>query len=429
MSAPPTSGPPILLLIGAIVALACLFVALRYLSRKRLIDDTPTSKAQGVFIGLVELKGTAESEAPLTSYLAGERCVHYEWEIEEQWSRQVTETYQDANGKTQTWTRTESGWTNVGHDGEQPPFYLKDDTGVIRVVPMDADIEGVSSIDEVFGRGDPIYYGKGPPNAVANSDHRRRFRETVIPLHSAIYVMGQARERQDTVAPEIAHDDNAPLFVISTNTEKQISGGYDLWFALLLVVGLVAAVLGSVASSSMPGGLNWLTPASIYLVIAAFGWLWVVFNSLVSLRNNVDHAGSLIDVQLKRRSDLIPNLVSIVEGFHVHEEDTQVLVAELRAQESAEALKGLATMLSATVERYPDLVAGETFLHLQRSLVETEQRIALARDYFNEMAFFYNTRLVIMPDSIVGKMTGLRPRPLLKAENFERAPVEVKLVN
>jgi len=88
------------------------------LRRKRLIDDVPTSKTQGVFIGLAELKGTAESEVPLTSYLAGISCVQYVWQVDEHWSRTVHETYTDAKGHTQTRTRTESGWTKVAGGGE-----------------------------------------------------------------------------------------------------------------------------------------------------------------------------------------------------------------------------------------------------------------------------------------------------------------------
>lgn len=427
-------GLILMLIIWVIVAFTCLFGAFRSLSRKRLIDDTPTSKTQGVFIGLVELKGTAESEMPLTSYLSEIRCVQYEWEIEEQWSRQVVETYRDADGKTQTRTRTESGWTNIGHGGESAPFYLRDDTGVIRVVPDYASIEGVTTISETLGRGDAMYFGKGSPYEVANSDHRRRFNETVIPLHSMLYVIGQARERQDIVAAEIAHDKEAPLFVISTNVEKQISRSYGLWFLLWITIGFISTIIGSVKLSPSPGMWSWVVPASLYLIAAALSWVWVVYNSLVSLRNSVDQAWSLVDVQLKRRSDLIPTLVSIVEGYQVHEEVVQVLTAELRAQVSTSAagdqteLKGVAPTLHATTERYPELLAGETFLRLQRSLVETEQRIALARDYFNEIAFFYNTRLVVVPDMFVGKIAGLRSRPLLTAENFERASVEVKLV-
>jgi hypothetical protein len=249
-----------------------------------------------------------------------------------------------------------------------------------------------------------------------------------------LYVIGQARERQDIVAAEIAHDKEAPLFVISTNVEKQISRSYSLWFLLWITIGFISTVIGSVKLSPSPGMWSWVVPASLYLIAAALSWVWVVYNSLVSLRNSVDQAWSLVDVQLKRRSDLIPTLVSIVEGYQVHEEAIQVLTAELRAQASTSAagdqteLKGVAPTLHATTERYPELLAGETFLRLQRSLVETEQRIALARDYFNEIAFFYNTRLVVVPDMFVGKIAGLLSRPLLTAENFERASVEVKLV-
>jgi hypothetical protein len=106
-----SSTIPILIPIiaGSLLAIGCLVGAFYNLNRKRLIDDLPTSKTQGVFIGLTELKGTAESDRPLTSYLAGLRCVIFNWHIEEHWSRTVTETYRDAQGHMQTRTRTESG--------------------------------------------------------------------------------------------------------------------------------------------------------------------------------------------------------------------------------------------------------------------------------------------------------------------------------
>jgi hypothetical protein len=80
----------ILIIIGVILTLACLIAAFRILQKKRLIDDMPTSKTLGVFIGLAELKGTAETDKPLTSYLAGAPCVLFKWKIEEHWSRTVT---------------------------------------------------------------------------------------------------------------------------------------------------------------------------------------------------------------------------------------------------------------------------------------------------------------------------------------------------
>src|SRR5437870_10791778 len=119
--------------LGTALALVCLGFALRSGKRKRLVDNLPTSKTTGVFIGLVELKGTAESAQPLTSYLAGQPCVQYQWRVEEHWSRPVTETYTDSDGKTPTRIRHERGWTTLADGGEAIPFQLQDDCGVILV--------------------------------------------------------------------------------------------------------------------------------------------------------------------------------------------------------------------------------------------------------------------------------------------------------
>jgi len=209
---------PFLPLLGALVAVVSLVMACRNGQRRRLIDNLPTSKTSGVFIGFVELKGTAESAQPLISYLAGQACVHYSWTVEEHWSRTVTETYTDSKGRTQTRTRHESGWTRVGDGGETIPFYLQDDYGVILVRPDGAKIEPLTLFEETCGTSDPLYYGKGPAGAVANSDYRRRFVELGIPLKTKLYIVGQSRERKDVVAPEIAADEQAPMFLISTRS-------------------------------------------------------------------------------------------------------------------------------------------------------------------------------------------------------------------
>jgi len=112
---------------GAVLALVCLIFALRSGKRRRLIDNLPTCKTTGVFIGLVELKGAAETREPLTSYLAEQPCVFYQWIVEEHWSRTVTETETDSDGKTRTTIRHESGWTTVAQGSELSPFYLHDD--------------------------------------------------------------------------------------------------------------------------------------------------------------------------------------------------------------------------------------------------------------------------------------------------------------
>ena len=133
----------------------------RLLRRRRILADTPTSKAQGVFIGFVEIKGTAESAEPFTSYLAAVTCVHYGWEVDEAWSRTATETYTDSKGETKTRQIRESGWTTVARVGESKPFYLRDETGVILVRPEGASIDSATFFSEKVGRGDTLYYGKG----------------------------------------------------------------------------------------------------------------------------------------------------------------------------------------------------------------------------------------------------------------------------
>jgi len=92
----------------------------------------------------------------------------------------------------------------VAQDGETGPFYLQDDTGNILVRPEGAKIEPTVLFDETCDRGHPLYYSKGPPQSVADSDHRRRFVESAIALHAPLFLVGQARERADVVAPEIA---------------------------------------------------------------------------------------------------------------------------------------------------------------------------------------------------------------------------------
>jgi hypothetical protein len=414
------------------------FWALRH---KRLIDDLPTSKTQGVFIGLAELKGTAESENPLTSYLAGVPCVQYAWQVDEHWSRTVTETYTDSKGRTQTRTRTESGWTKVAGGSQSIPFYLEDDTGIIRVVPDGAKIHSIKTYDETASRSSSLYFGKGPEHEIANSTHRRRFHETALSLHTMLYVVGQARERQDVVAAEIAYDKNAPMFLISTRTERQISAGYGRWFWLLLILGLVCAIGGAVARDMLliNKGLSWqpFVEASFgFLAVLAIGWVWTVYNSLINLHHRLEQGWSQVDVQLKRRHDLIPNLVETVEGYRAYESETQRLLTELRGQGEATLpgvsgpdFKGIAPMLRVIIERYPDLKASESFLRLQQALVDAEQRIALARDYFNDIATFYNTRLGIVPDRFVAGLARLHPQTLMIAADFERAPIQVKLAS
>ncbi|WCJ58700.1 LemA family protein [Fontisphaera persica] len=422
-------------LTGSLLALVCLGLSLRANHRRRLVDNIPTSKTSGVFIGLVEIQGTAETHQPLRSFLAEIPCVHYQYEVAEHWSRTVTETYTDSKGHRQTRTRHESGWKTVDSGGQMIPFFLKDDYGAVLVRPEGATLEPKTVFSTVCGRTDPLYYAKGPAWAVANSDHRRRFTEQAIPLHAPIYVMGQARERQDVVAPEIAADKNAPMFLISTRTEKEISRGYGwAWYGwnalgLLFAAGGAAWSFGATASPVLAAG----AAVILYLALLFVGWMWVVFNSMVDLRNRVQQAWSLVDVQLKRRHDLIPNLLAAVSGLRNYERDVQETLALLRAQMQATAPgqpgpdpAAVGQRLVALAEHYPELKAHESFLRLQRELADTETRIALARGYYNDIATHHNLRLELIPDRFLARLAGLQPRPLMAANDFQRPPVLVE---
>jgi hypothetical protein len=228
--------------------------------------------------------------------------------------------------------------------------------------------------------------------------------------------------------------------LISVRSEERISRGLGwakrLWFLFGFapaVGGVAVGARGAAASAPVLAGL-FLLGGAAYLAAAALAWLWMAFNSLVSLRQRVRHAWSLIDVQLQRRHELIPNLVAAVEGLKVHERETQEALARLRAQLQATPpgqpgaeFMGCAPVMRAVAEKYPQLKANEAFVKLGEALIDTEQRIALARGYFNDMATFYNTRLEVVPDTFLARLGGFRPQSLFAAEGFERAAVEVKL--
>jgi hypothetical protein len=131
---------------------------------------------------------------------------------------------------------------------------------------------------------------------------------------------------------------------------------------------------------------------------------------------------------------LIPSLVGTVKGLRDYEQTVQTELADLRSQLEATPpgvegpdYRSCGTLLMAIQERYPELKAQESFANLQKNLIDTEQRIALARGYFNEIATFYNTRLEVVPDRFIAALGGLKPQQLMAANDFERAPVEVNL--
>ena len=176
----------------------------------------------------------------------------------------------------------------------------------------------------------------------------------------------------------------------------------------------------------------------IIAVIVVLGLFAVgMYNSLVKLRNAVEGAWAQIDVQLKRRYDLIPNLVETVKGYAAHERET--LEAVISARNAAMAAQGPGeqatadNMLTGTLkslfalsEAYPDLKANQNFLALQEELTGTEGRIAYARQYYNDIVQRFNTKIQTFPPSLFAGIFGFKAKEYFEAEPESRGNVKVQ---
>lgn len=184
--------------------------------------------------------------------------------------------------------------------------------------------------------------------------------------------------------------------------------------------------------------MTWIAIIIIALiVIVPVGWVIGAFNSLVRLRNRVRNAWSQIDVQLKRRHDLIPNLVETAKGYMKHEKETLENVVKARnmamnargVAKTAEA-EGMLTetlkSLFAVVENYPDLKANQNMLQVQEELTSTENRIAFARQHYNDSTMTYNTAIEVFPKNIVAGIFNFSQQEFFEAPVTEREAPKVQ---
>jgi len=178
----------------------------------------------------------------------------------------------------------------------------------------------------------------------------------------------------------------------------------------------------------------------VFLIVLAVlaGVVVVLYNTLVRSRLQVSNAWAQIDVQLKRRHDLIPNLVNAVKGYMKFEQETLTKVVEARAKAvSASAipdkikaegeLSGVLSKLFALMENYPDLKANQNVLALQEELTTTENQLAFARQHYNDSVMAYNTRIQVFPSNIIAGMFNFRPSEFFSAPEAEKAVPQVDL--
>jgi LemA protein len=178
----------------------------------------------------------------------------------------------------------------------------------------------------------------------------------------------------------------------------------------------------------------------IVIVVAIVAILAGMYNGLVKRRNQVDNSWSQIEVQLKRRHDLIPNLVESVKDYMAYEQDTLTAVTQARAaaidagnqgpQAQAEAeniLTGTLKSLFAVTENYPDLKANQNVMQLQEELTSTENKIAFARQFYNDSVLTYNNKIQMFPSNLIAGMFNFTVRQFFEAPEGDRAVPTVDL--
>ena len=177
----------------------------------------------------------------------------------------------------------------------------------------------------------------------------------------------------------------------------------------------------------------------VYLIILGILVLYVIFvyNKLIVLRNRVKNAWAQVLVQLKRRADLIPNLIETVKGYAAHEKTVFENVTKARTQflsattpteqmEASNALTGALRTLFAVAENYPQLKANENFLKLQEDLTDTENKIAFSREFYNDTVLKYNNAIQTFPGNIFASMFGFHPEKMFEIPEEDREPVKVQ---
>jgi len=178
--------------------------------------------------------------------------------------------------------------------------------------------------------------------------------------------------------------------------------------------------------------------ALVFLTVGGVWYFITLYNGMVGLRNDVDKAWANLDVMLKQRHDELPRVVEVCQGYMNYERDTLEKVTEARSlyqqaasvDQKAQADRSTTTALRglfAVAERYPDLKANNNFMQLQRRISELEDQIADRREFYNDAVKNFNVRIQQIPDTVVAGFMNVRPRPMIKVEDSDRAPIAIAM--
>ncbi len=368
------------LLIAGLIA----WFAFRSIRVKRMQENLATSKTTGVVYGLTEVEGELEADDPeklLRGPISNDPCTWYHYVIEEK----------RGTGKN-------AKWVTIEDRIEKRPFYCRDSEGQIRVFPGNA---------EVFTH-----------HEATRREGARRYKETSLQPGDQLYIMARAhqdRTRGDCLV--LGHAKGNP-FIIANIPEAEVMFRKAFTGQSLLSVGasllfLVAVWMGG--SNGQFSSLDFVLAALIAPVFLTMVVVMLMYNDLVFLRQRCERNWANIQVSLKKRATLVPQLQQVAREYLAFEEELQTELAELRTASSSATTAGAVDNVMAlehrsidrintTIEAYPDLKGTTVMADLSRRLISLENEVAMIRAGFNDAVTQYQTRIQSFPDSLLAQM-------------------------
>lgn len=442
-------NPWIFVLVVGVVGAVCTGLGIRFWRRRWAIVDTPTSKCVALFVGRNEVTGWAEHAQVLVAPVTQAPAVWFHWVLE-RWVQR---------GKS-------SRWETVDQATSETPFWLVDDTGRVLVWPEDAEIHAPrvfqerapdSGVTQLFHDGRPV----------ADLPNRFRISEWCILPTQQLYVLGRASMRDDLSQPQpqtrpqlhfAAEDGHEGHLLVSTHSEARMARTSLGLTILNLAVGWIAATVfpatiyntvtwdvagpepGSASTLGAVGG--WMLASAIAYGGLLFCAYWLrLHNRLVAVKQQAANAWSLIDVALRRRHTLLPNLAEVAERYAAHERELIEAVARARAGASIpdpEVLPSDASLYQAGVtnrvdrsgahqllalaESYPDLRADEVFRDLARRIVDAENQVAYARAFYNDAVTVLRDRRGTFPGLLLAGAVRTPSWSLFDADEVDLSP-------
>ena len=420
-------SPPVMamkfLICGLIIIVGSIYYKTQYLELENVmfnLESEPIREVEEAVDGVPFAgQGTIETDDNkiIISPFTNTQCVYYHSILEEYINQ----------GKNSHWMIKENR-------SDYLPFYLKDKTGRLRIDMRDMDSDFSQYDLKIFGN--EIHKRSIPINSEVDCERllfryeynekeqgpfgigiNKRFRKTEFVLRPGTQIFAYGMVLKDDNGLMLHETESIPLIISRKNRDKYVLEFYE-GSNLIYLAHLLVAFGFSVFLLSLNYFVH-LYPQTltIYLLIGNIAItgsiIFTLYNRIVTLKQRALNALSNIEIDLKRRNDLITNLVEAVKGYNKHEKEIQELVAEARTQivfskQILREAQPIIPALVAIIENYPDLKASENFLSLMRMLVDIEERIAYAREFYNRSVRKYNTLVAQLPFALVASPLGMK---------------------